>query len=39
MSAQRWLAFVGVWIALVVFTVDALRASRSRLMPAAIEGL
>lgn len=33
MSAQRWLAFVGVWIALVVFTVDAVRFSRSRLEP------
>jgi chloramphenicol-sensitive protein RarD len=39
MSVQRWLAFVGVWIALVVFTADALRASRSRPLPAPIEGL
>jgi chloramphenicol-sensitive protein RarD len=28
MSPQRWLGFVGVWIALVVFTVDAVRSSR-----------
>ena len=28
MSPQRWLAFVGVWIALVVFTIDAVRVSR-----------
>ena len=30
MSAQRWLAFAGVWIALLVFTVDAVRHSRDR---------
>ncbi len=29
MSAERWLAFAGVWLALVVFTVDAVRASRT----------
>jgi len=34
MTPQRWLAFVGVWIALVVFTVDAVRSSRARLEPA-----
>jgi chloramphenicol-sensitive protein RarD len=28
MSPERWLGFVGVWIALVVFTVDAMRAAR-----------
>ena len=28
MSTQRWLGFVGVWIALVILTVDAVRASR-----------
>lgn len=33
MSAQRWLAFVGVWVALVVLTLDALRTTRAR--PAA----
>ncbi len=38
MSPQRWLAFVGVWIALVVFTVDALRNSRSR-QPDLVEDL
>ena len=38
MSAQRWLAFVGVWIALAVFTVDAVRNSRSR-QPELVEDL
>jgi chloramphenicol-sensitive protein RarD len=38
MSPQRWLAFVGVWIALAVFTVDAVRNSRSR-QPELIEDL
>jgi chloramphenicol-sensitive protein RarD len=38
MSPERWLAFVGVWIALVVFTVDALRNSRSR-QPDLVEDL
>jgi chloramphenicol-sensitive protein RarD len=38
MSPQRWLAFVGVWIALVVFTVDAVRNSRSR-QPELVEDL
>jgi chloramphenicol-sensitive protein RarD len=38
MSPQRWLAFVGVWIALVVFTVDAVHNSRSR-QPELIEDL
>jgi len=28
MSPQRWVSFAGVWIALLVFTVDAARASR-----------
>ena len=37
MSTERWLSFVGVWVALVVFTADALRASRSRLEPVPIE--
>jgi chloramphenicol-sensitive protein RarD len=39
MSVQRWLAFVGVWIALVVFTVDALRAARGRGLDVAAEGM
>jgi chloramphenicol-sensitive protein RarD len=39
MSAQRWLAFVGVWIALAVFTADALRAARGRGLAPAAEGL
>jgi chloramphenicol-sensitive protein RarD len=39
MSPQRWLAFVGVWIALAVFTVDAVRASRARLVARTAEGL
>jgi chloramphenicol-sensitive protein RarD len=39
MSAQRWLAFVGVWIALAVFTADALRAARGRVLAPAAEGL
>ena len=30
MSAQRWVAFVGVWIALGVFSLDALRHARAR---------
>jgi chloramphenicol-sensitive protein RarD len=38
MSTQRWLAFVGVWIALVVFTVDAVRNSRSG-QPELVEDL
>ena len=38
MSPQRWLAFVGVWIALAVFTVDAVRNSRSR-QPELVEDL
>lgn len=38
MSPERWLAFVGVWIALAVFTVDALRNSRSR-QPELVEDL
>jgi chloramphenicol-sensitive protein RarD len=38
MSPQRWLAFVGVWIALVVFTLDAVRNSRSR-QPELVEDL
>lgn len=28
MSAQRWLGFVGVWVALVVLTFDAVRTTR-----------
>ncbi len=38
MSPERWWAFVGVWVALVVFTVDAVRNSRSR-QPALVESL
>jgi chloramphenicol-sensitive protein RarD len=38
MSPQRWLAFVGVWIALVIFTVDAVRASRDRGLDAGQPG-
>jgi chloramphenicol-sensitive protein RarD len=38
MSPQRWLAFVGVWIALVVFTLDAVRNSRAR-QPELVEDL
>lgn len=33
MSPQRWAAFVGVWIALAVFSVDAVRHARSRPTP------
>lgn len=29
MTTARWLAFAGVWLALVVFTVDAVRTARS----------
>ena len=29
MSGQRWLAFSGVWVALAIFTIDAVRASRA----------
>jgi chloramphenicol-sensitive protein RarD len=36
MSPQRWWAFVGVWVALVVFTVDAVHNSRDR-QPALVE--
>ncbi len=42
MSTQRWLAFVGVWIALVVFTVDLVRATRRgapSLAPVLVEDL
>jgi chloramphenicol-sensitive protein RarD len=39
MTAQRWLAFVGVWIALVVFTTDALRAARGRGLDPAADSL
>jgi chloramphenicol-sensitive protein RarD len=38
MSPERWLAFVGVWIALVVFTVDAVRAARGRGLDTALPG-
>jgi chloramphenicol-sensitive protein RarD len=38
MSAQRWLAFIGVWIALVVFTIDAVRNVRSG-QPELVEDL
>ena len=38
MSPQRWLAFVGVWIALVAFTVDAVRAARARGLDAGQPG-
>ena len=36
MSTERWLAFVGVWIALVVFTVDLVRVSRGNAATAEI---
>ena len=36
MSTERWLAFVGVWIALVVFTVDLVRVSRGSSLGAGI---
>ncbi len=42
MSTQRWLGFVGVWIALVVFTVDLVRATRAgspSRVPALVEDL
>ncbi|MGB7980554.1 MAG: EamA family transporter RarD [Candidatus Nanopelagicales bacterium] len=42
MSTQRWLGFVGVWIALVVFTVDLVRATRAggqARVPALVEDL
>jgi chloramphenicol-sensitive protein RarD len=39
MTAQRWLAFVGVWLALVVFTTDALRAARGRGLDPATGGM
>jgi chloramphenicol-sensitive protein RarD len=39
MTAQRWFAFVGVWLALVVFTTDALRAARGRGLDPATDGL
>ncbi len=38
MSPQRWLAFGGVWLALVLFTVDALRAARDRGLQAGQPG-
>jgi EamA domain-containing membrane protein RarD len=39
MTAQRWLAFAGVWIALVVFTTDALRTARGRGLDPAADSL
>lgn len=39
MSPQRWLGFVGVWIALVVFTVDLVRAPRRTGVPQPVEDL
>ncbi|MCU0302098.1 MAG: EamA family transporter RarD [Candidatus Nanopelagicales bacterium] len=39
MSPERWLAFVGVWVALAVFTADALRAARGRGLDPAADGL
>ena len=36
MSTERWLAFVGVWIALVAFTVDLVRVSRGSSLGAGI---
>jgi chloramphenicol-sensitive protein RarD len=39
MSPQRWLGFVGVWVALVVFTVDLVRASRRNGAPEPVEDL
>jgi chloramphenicol-sensitive protein RarD len=39
MSPQRWLGFVGVWIALVVFTVDAVRSSRGNGRGIVVEDL
>jgi chloramphenicol-sensitive protein RarD len=38
MSPERWLAFAGVWIALVVFTVDAVRAARGRGLETGLPG-
>jgi chloramphenicol-sensitive protein RarD len=38
MSAQRWVTFIGVWIALCVFTVDAVRNARSG-QPELVEDL
>ncbi len=38
MSPQRWLAFAGVWLALVVFTVDALHHRRPAGEGAALTG-
>ena len=39
MSAQRWAAFAGVWVALVVFSVDAVRHARSRQTPVVVADL
>ena len=39
MSPQRWAAFVGVWIALVVFSVDAVRHARIRANPRLVADL
>jgi chloramphenicol-sensitive protein RarD len=39
MSPQRWLGFVGVWVALVVFTVDLVRAPRRTRAGALVEDL
>jgi chloramphenicol-sensitive protein RarD len=38
MSTERWMAFVGVWIALVVFTVDAVRVARGRGLDTGLPG-
>lgn len=37
MTTQRWLGFVGVWIALGVFTFDALRTARASQQAAAAQ--
>jgi chloramphenicol-sensitive protein RarD len=39
MSTHRWLGFVGVWIALVVFTADAVRHARSNGREVPVEDL
>jgi chloramphenicol-sensitive protein RarD len=39
MSPERWFGFVGVWIALVVFTVDAVRNSRGNGRAVPVEDL
>lgn len=39
MTPERWLGFVGVWVALVVFTVDAIRNSRGTSRAELVEDL